>query len=389
MFRARVIAGRKGTTAERPLRVLTMLRARWDAQRAPALQALADLGHEVIYIEDILSPDAYRKVIERLKVDVVLLWGSSLQNFLMSAEGPFFLDDMEVPYATLWTDNPVKHLYLLKDVRTPNHKAQFVPDTQVIAQMEGLGFDNLHYLPPWHIDPEIFRPVPAEPELTCQVGFAATVNAYEAERAKWRNFWDYRMNAAANTVIARLDAEKDHVDVFDMLADEWDPWSLEFSLISHAMYFEQKAIVRRQVIEAMGDRLLDIVGIGSAVTDRPNVHMHRGMEWHELSRFFCSTAVNVNCTPWPKSCHHRVFQATASGAFMITDWRDDAAALYEPDEEVVYFKSLDELPGLIDRYLADEESRTRIAAAGRLRFLSEHTASHRMAEVAKVLSDLL
>jgi len=389
VFRARVIAGRKGTTAERPLRVLTMLRARWDAQRAPALQALADLGHEVIYIEDILSPDAYRKVIERLKVDVVLLWGSSLQNFLMSAEGPFFLDDMEVPYATLWTDNPVKHLYLLKDVRTPNHKAQFVPDTQVIAQMEGLGFDNLHYLPPWHIDPEIFRPVPAEPELTCQVGFAATVNAYEAERAKWRNFWDYRMNAAANTVIARLDAEKDHVDVFDMLADEWDPWSLEFSLISHAMYFEQKAIVRRQVIEAMGDRLLDIVGIGSAVTDRPNVHMHRGMEWHELSRFFCSTAVNVNCTPWPKSCHHRVFQATASGAFMITDWRDDAAALYEPDEEVVYFKSLDELPGLIDRYLADEESRTRIAAAGRLRFLSEHTASHRMAEVAKVLSDLL
>ena len=117
--------------------------------------------------------------------------------------------------------------------------------------------------------------------------------------------------------------------------------------------------------------------------------MHEGLAWDALAPFFCSTKVNLNCTPWLRSCHHRVFQATACGAFMLTDWREDAAALYEPGEEVVYFKSLDELGGLIDEYLADEPARRRIAEAGRRRFLAEHTAARRMAEFSRVLTEIL
>ena len=73
----------------------------------------------------------------------------------------------------------------------------------------------------------------------------------------------------------------------------------------------------------------------------------------------------------------------------MTDWREDATLLFEPDEEAVYFKSLKELPELIDRYLKDPEERARIATAGRRRFLSEHTVGHRMAEVSAKLYDLI
>ena len=117
--------------------------------------------------------------------------------------------------------------------------------------------------------------------------------------------------------------------------------------------------------------------------------MHPGLAWDALSRVFCSTLINLNCTPWPRSCHHRVFQAAASGAFVITDYRDDAVELFEPGKEVVYFHSLEELPELVDRYRAHPEEARAIARAGRRRFLAHHTARHRMAELTGHLEKLL
>lgn len=144
-----------------------------------------------------------------------------------------------------------------------------------------------------------------------------------------------------------------------------------------------------QLIHAVGDRELHIVGIGSATTDRESVIMHEGREWYDLSPLFCSSGINLNLTPWPKSCHHRIFQIAASGAFALTDWREDSLSLFEPDVEAAYFKSLDALPGLIDRYANAPKERQKIAEAARKRFLAEHTAHHRMVELSIQLNEIL
>ncbi len=385
----RIIENRTGNSLAKPLRILSILRGQWDHQRASALQALADLGHEVVYVDELLPLDGYRKLVQRLNFDVAVLWGSSLQNFLNSFEGTFFLEEAGLPYVSLWTDNPIKHLSLLKDIKTPLHRGLFVADTQVIQQLEGLGWDNVFYLPPWHIDPEIFKPVAPHSNLACKLSFAATFNSLAAERAQWRQGWDTKMNAAADKVIDLAQSTKDHVDVFEVIGGDWDATTDEFSLISHAMYFEQKALAREQLIHMVGDRELHIVGIGSAETDRENVIMHEGREWHDLSPLFCSSQINLNLTPWPRSCHHRLFQIAASGAFMLSDWREDALTLFEPDVEAVYFRSLDELPELVDRYNKAPGECQKIAEAARQRFLAEHTAAHRMAELSARLNELL
>jgi spore maturation protein CgeB len=296
---------------------------------------------------------------------------------------------MGLPYVSLWTDNPIKHLFLLKDVQTPLHRGMFVADTHVIEQLKILGYDNLFYLPPWHIDPTIFRPVDPDPAIACTISFAATINPYQSERQKWRMFWDRHMNAAADDVVGEVRQRGDHVDLFDALNGAWDPRSLEFSLMSHAMYFEQKAVVRELVIEAMQGRPLSITGIGSATNLPDHVTIQHGRTWDDLSPVFASSLINLNCTPWPRSCHHRVFQTTASRALSVTDWREDAVALYEPDQEVVYFKLLDELPEIVDRFTAEPAAARRIAEAGYRRFLAHHTAAHRMAEFSSILEKLL
>jgi spore maturation protein CgeB len=63
--------------------------------------------------------------------------------------------------------------------------------------------------------------------------------------------------------------------------------------------------------------------------------------------------------------------------------------LFEPDVEAVYFKSLDALPGLIDRYANAPKERQKIAEAARKRFLAEHTAHHRMVELSIQLNEIL
>ncbi len=385
----RIIPNRTGTTHSRPLRILSMLRGRWDEQRMPALQALADIGHEVVYVDEILPRSGYRALIEKIKFDVAVLWGSSLQNFLMTDSEPFLLDEMGLPYVSLWTDNPVKHLFLLKDLDRSLHRGMFIADTRVIEQLQALGYDKLFYLPPWHIDPTIFRPVEPDPDSICSVSFAATVNPYQAERQRWRMFWDHQMNAAADAVIADVRNTRDHVDLLDSLNGAYDPRSLEFSLMSHAMYFEQKAVVRELVIEAMAGRPLSITGIGSASNLPANVTSHAGRAWHDLSPLFAASLINLNCTPWPRSCHHRVFQTTASRALSVTDWRDDAIKLFEPGHEVIYYRSLAELPEIIDRFTAEPAAARKIADAGHKRFLAHHTAAHRMAEFSSILGKLL
>ena len=155
------------------------------------------------------------------------------------------------------------------------------------------------------------------------------------------------------------------------------------------MYFEQKAIAREQVINVVGDREIHITGIGSAQFDKGNVVMHEGLEWNDLSPVFNSATVNLNLTPWPRSCHHRVLQITASRALAVTDWREDALELYEPDTEVVYFKSINELPDILDRFTAHPEEAKAIAQSGYQRFLGQHTVAHRMAELNTLLHQLI
>ena len=70
----RLITNRTGNSISRPLRILSLLRSQWDGQRAPALQALADIGHEVIYVDDILPEEDYLKIVSRLDFDVAVLW---------------------------------------------------------------------------------------------------------------------------------------------------------------------------------------------------------------------------------------------------------------------------------------------------------------------------
>src|SRR5262249_16372899 len=56
----------------------------------------------------------------------------------------------------------------------------------------------------------------------------------------------------------------------------------------------------------------------------------------------------------PEAGNARLFEATGVGTFLLTDFKANLHTLFEPDREVVAWRSVDECVAMIDRYLADE-----------------------------------
>jgi spore maturation protein CgeB len=77
----------------------------------------------------------------------------------------------------------------------------------------------------------------------------------------------------------------------------------------------------------------------------------------------------------------RLFEATGVGTFLLTDFKDNLQTLFEPNREVVAWRSVNECLSMIDRYLNDEDERTAVAMGGQARTLSTHTFRRRVDDI--------
>ncbi len=83
----------------------------------------------------------------------------------------------------------------------------------------------------------------------------------------------------------------------------------------------------------------------------------------------------------------RVFEGTACGALVLTDrTANGLEALFHVGREILVYRDDAELLQLIDHYLAHEEDRAALAAAGQRRTLAEHTYAHRAQRILEVVT---
>lgn len=122
-------------------------------------------------------------------------------------------------------------------------------------------------------------------------------------------------------------------------------------------------------------------GWAELLSGRTGFRLHPEIGYYEeLPDFYPQSEVNFNCTSvqMKGAVNQRVFDVPAAGAFLLTDRRAQLELLFEPGREVAVYGSPDEVPELLERYLADRPARERLAAAGRARVLAEHTYGHRL-----------
>lgn len=81
----------------------------------------------------------------------------------------------------------------------------------------------------------------------------------------------------------------------------------------------------------------------------------------------------------------RLYEATGTGAMLMTDDKSNIRDMFEPGKEVVCYKNVEECATGIERLLNNEKERQAIAAAGQARTLREHTYLHRMRELVTIV----
>jgi len=89
--------------------------------------------------------------------------------------------------------------------------------------------------------------------------------------------------------------------------------------------------------------------------------------------------------PVTRHLHLREFEAPMSGALYCTGYMDELAEMFEPDKEVLVYRSQHELLDKIRFYLAHPDQAEVIRQAGRKRALAEHTYHERFRKLFKTL----
>jgi len=95
-----------------------------------------------------------------------------------------------------------------------------------------------------------------------------------------------------------------------------------------------------------------------------------------LNTMFYAEIEGVNCT---------LFEAAGCGAFQIADWKPSLPELFEPEREIVTFRTHQELKDKVDYYLAHPEERREIADRAHARAHREHTYEARLNKMFEIL----
>lgn len=141
---------------------------------------------------------------------------------------------------------------------------------------------------------------------------------------------------------------------------------------------EQRIRLMRQIPELVvfGDRRwaelnlpLEIHPPVDMVTEAPSV--------------FRSAQININMssTQLVTSVNQRVFDVPMAGGFLLTDWRDSLASLFDEKTELAVYRSPEELKEKIDFYRRHAELREKISTAAAARVQNEHLLIHRMRDL--------
>jgi hypothetical protein len=142
-----------------------------------------------------------------------------------------------------------------------------------------------------------------------------------------------------------------------------------------------------KLLERLVERVpVELWGYGVSDSLRP---YHRGEAWGlDMYDVLARSRISLNRHIDVAEGHAnnmRLFETTGVGALLVTEAAPNLGGLFVPGEEVVAYEDEDDLVEKLEHYLANDDERVAIAAAGQRRTLADHTYRQLMRELAPML----
>jgi spore maturation protein CgeB len=149
---------------------------------------------------------------------------------------------------------------------------------------------------------------------------------------------------------------------------------------------------RAAFLESLCDKIEGIriwgTGIDQLPLSSPIRKCYMGQAWgRDMYQILANSKITLNhhgdIAPYANNM--RLYEATGTGALLVTDWKENLPEMFNPGKEVVAYNSLEECVELIEYYLDHEEEREAIGRGGQGRTLRDHTYSQRMQEFVAIV----
>ena len=108
----------------------------------------------------------------------------------------------------------------------------------------------------------------------------------------------------------------------------------------------------------------------------PKVHRRPPVQVGEATSFiYAGTKINLNIAlkGTEGGTTQRIMDIMGAGGFVLTNYCEETAELFEEDKEIVMFRTPEELIQKVDYYLEHEEEREQIARAGHEKAMNDYT----------------
>jgi spore maturation protein CgeB len=112
----------------------------------------------------------------------------------------------------------------------------------------------------------------------------------------------------------------------------------------------------------------------------------------QMYQTLADSEVSLNChidAAGVNAGNMRLFEATGVGSCLLTDWKSNLRDFFEPDREVVTFRSPDECVDKLKFLLQNSKQREAIARAGQQRTLKDHNVRTEITRFAETLAHIL
>jgi len=314
------------------------------------------------------------------------------------------LEQMEIPLASWFVDNPLLILYHYQEICSPLTTI-FTWDADTVPTLKKRGFSDVHYLP-LGTDTHRFHPVspgaPVHSGWTAPISFVGNSMVHKVEEKRKELVVPQQLKHTCEQVAHGFCTHSSHcVDaylhrnfpelalLFDGIKDMPARLAYETMITWQATLYYRLSCVRELLPFApliVGDdgwhTLLGDPGTTWRYLEGVNYY-------HELPRFYPCSTINFNCTSLQMkgAVNQRVFDVPAAGAFLLTDYRKQVEDLFEPGTEVICYRDQEEICDLAGYYLKHDYERNRVVARARRRVLADHSYENRINVIFQVMRE--
>jgi spore maturation protein CgeB len=320
-----------------------------------------------------------------------------------TGKGRHLFEALQIPCAALFFDSPLLPVFM-QDISilhaSPLYNL-FVWDRRYIEILK-TRFGDAHYLP-LGANPDVFHPRVPDPEHAADVAFIGSVADnpdFDAQRSAqgwpaplislagqifstWKTSGDTDIEAILHTMLDRMQPQlADALRRFVQNAQQYTMF--QQSILAQIAHHQ-----RWEAIRALPPARVNVYG-GPGWNDLGLDHVSANppVDYHTQTPVVYSSAkinLNISSIQLATALNQRAFDVPACGGFLLTDFREDAATLFTPGQDIAVYNSLDDLKDKTTYYLEHEDERLAMAARARERVLREHTWAHRAQSIIQAL----